>query len=223
MKKKPPALATWILEHLQPGEKNHALEGDLAEEFGNGRGSIWYWRQVLSAVAMALAGTVREHWPAMVFAAFWTAPIPTLDIFVLRKIAMTPFFAQRWGLAWPLSTICDLGLTIAWAILYIWLGLGLSFLAHCIAEGSMPLRRLKRSFFVSGTVFVALFAMLMVLWLAFSPFHEAGIDIRRLTPLSAMIVPAFLLTRVPNWMALVAGMLAGVKNESRGAVRAQKA
>jgi hypothetical protein len=222
MRKKPPALATWILEHLQTGEKNHALEGDLAEEFGNGRGSIWYWRQVLAAVAMGLAGTVREHWLAMVFAALWTAPVPTLDIFVLRKIEMTPFFAQRWGLAWPLSTICDLGLTIAWAIFYIWLGLALSFLALW-PERSMPLRRLKRSFLVSGTVFVALFATLMVLWLAFSPFHSDGIDIRRLTPLSAMTVPAFLLTRVPNWMALVAGMLAGVQNESRGAVRVRKA
>lgn len=223
MRKKPPALATWLLEHFHPGEKNHPLEGDLAEEFGNGRGSIWYWRQVLAAVAIALAATVREHWPAMVFAALWTAPIPALDIFVLRKIGMTPFFAQRWGLAWPLSTICDLGLTIAWAILYIWLGLALSLLAHWMAERSMPLQQLKRSFLVSGTVFVALFAMLMALWLAFSPFHGEGIDIRRLTPLTAMTVPAFLLTRVPSWMALVAGMLAGVKNESKGAVRARRA
>jgi len=223
MRKKPPALATWILEHLQPGEKNHALEGDLAEEFGNGRSSIWYWRQVLAAVAIGLAGTIREHWLAMVFAALWTAPIPTLDIFVLRKIEMTPFFAQRWGLAWPLSTICDLGLTIAWAILYIWLGLAVSFLAHWIAEQSTPLRRLKRSLLVSGSVFVALFATLMVLWLEFSLFHGERIDIRQLTPLSAMTVPAFLLARVPNWIALVAGILAGVKTESRGAVRTREA
>jgi hypothetical protein len=220
MRKKPPALATWMLEHLQPGE-NHALEGDLAEEFGNGRGSIWYWRQVLAAVVMGLAGTIREHWPTLVFAALWTAPIPTLDIFVLRKIEMTPFFAERWSLAWPLSTICDLGLTITWAILYIWLGLALSFMARRMAARNVPFRRIRQNFLASGTVFVALFFTLMILWLTFSPFHGEGIDFRRLTPLSAMTVPAFLLTRIPNWIALVVGMLAGVKNESRGAVRAR--
>ena len=220
MRNKPPALATWILEHLQPGEKNHALEGDLAEEFGNGRSAIWYWRQVLAALTVGFTRSVREHWLAMVFAALWTAPVPTLDIFVLRKIQMMPFFAQRWNLAWPLSTICDLGLTIAWDILYIWVGLALIFLVFWIGERSLSRRALMPSLWVSGIVYIALFAILMLVWLSFSPFHGEGIEVRRLTPLTAMMMPAFLLTRVPYWIALLAGMLAGLKNESRDAILA---
>ena len=46
----PPRLATLLLNWLAPG--NEALRGDLDEEFRNGRGSRWYWRQV-AALARA--------------------------------------------------------------------------------------------------------------------------------------------------------------------------
>ena len=50
----PPRLAT-LLNWLAPG--NEALRGDLDEEFSNGRGSRWYWRQVASLLAHE--GTLR--------------------------------------------------------------------------------------------------------------------------------------------------------------------
>lgn len=43
----PPALATWLLDHLVPGGMSDALAGDLLEQFGQQR-SAWYWRQVLA-------------------------------------------------------------------------------------------------------------------------------------------------------------------------------
>jgi hypothetical protein len=59
---KPPALATWILEHVTPRGKNEALTGDLLEEFGQRRSVAWYWRQVLGAVVVSLSGEMRAHW-----------------------------------------------------------------------------------------------------------------------------------------------------------------
>jgi hypothetical protein len=39
-----------LLDWLAPG--NDALRGDLDEEFAAGRGNAWYWRQVISAIAL---------------------------------------------------------------------------------------------------------------------------------------------------------------------------
>lgn len=47
--RRPPRLASRLLEWLAPG--NEALQGDLEEEFAQGRTAAWYWRQVLAAVA----------------------------------------------------------------------------------------------------------------------------------------------------------------------------
>lgn len=46
----PPHLAKLLLDWLAPG--NEALRGDLDEEFAAGRGSAWYWRQVISAISL---------------------------------------------------------------------------------------------------------------------------------------------------------------------------
>jgi hypothetical protein len=46
----PPRLAKLLLDWLAPG--NEALRGDLDEEFAAGRGSAWYWQQVISTIAL---------------------------------------------------------------------------------------------------------------------------------------------------------------------------
>ena len=51
----PPRLARLLLDWLAPG--NEALRGDLDEEFASGRGSRWYWQQVMSLLAHE--GTLR--------------------------------------------------------------------------------------------------------------------------------------------------------------------
>ena len=48
----PPRLATWLLQRLAPGYCAESFAGDLLEEFRAGEGSAWYWRQVLTAVAI---------------------------------------------------------------------------------------------------------------------------------------------------------------------------
>lgn len=72
---KPPALATWFVEHSTRGSKSEALAGDLLEQFSEGRSVAWYWRQALVAT---LVGFGKE-WDIPVRAAlvttvlFWAA------------------------------------------------------------------------------------------------------------------------------------------------------
>lgn len=57
--KKTPAVATALLSRLGPGDES--LLGDLAEEYQSGRSRAWYWRQVLSAVALTSMREVGAH------------------------------------------------------------------------------------------------------------------------------------------------------------------
>ena len=57
----PPAGATWLLERFSFGHRNDALIGDLVEEYGNGRSGAWYWRQALTAIAVAFSQEIRAH------------------------------------------------------------------------------------------------------------------------------------------------------------------
>jgi len=57
----PPAGATWLLERFSFGHRNDALIGDLVEEYGNGRSGAWYWRQALTAIAVAFCQEIRAH------------------------------------------------------------------------------------------------------------------------------------------------------------------
>lgn len=59
--RQPPAGATWILERLTSGSAYSPLAGDLIEEYQNGRSRLWYWRQVFTAVMMALLKELRSH------------------------------------------------------------------------------------------------------------------------------------------------------------------
>ena len=55
----PPRLAKLMLDWLAPG--NEALRGDLDEEFAAGRGSGWYWQQVISTIALEGPLAVRAR------------------------------------------------------------------------------------------------------------------------------------------------------------------
>lgn len=55
---RPPALATWLLEHLLREKERETLTGDLLETFWQ-HGSAWYWRQVLAAIMVGFLQEVR--------------------------------------------------------------------------------------------------------------------------------------------------------------------
>ena len=106
---KPPALATWLLEHLAPGGNTEALAGDLLEQFSERPSNAWYWRQVLAAILANFWSRLGSQWVAIGFAVFCTWAVNTLT--------GSSWFGPRiesaiyWGfrLAWPLSLIYQFG------------------------------------------------------------------------------------------------------------------
>ena len=72
----PPRLARLLLDWLAPG--NDALRGDLDEEFAAGRGSRWYWRQVVALVAQE--GTLRVRGRAIHRIENWVTGFITLTL-----------------------------------------------------------------------------------------------------------------------------------------------
>jgi hypothetical protein len=84
---KPPALATWLVEHSKPGGKNEALAGDLLEQFSQGRSVTWYWRQVLVAILVAFLKEWRILAWAFVFTVGWAD---------LLKFWNAHFWNPRW-------------------------------------------------------------------------------------------------------------------------------
>src|SRR5438128_8487391 len=55
----PPAVATWLLKRFGCRPQNEAILGDLIEQYRNGRHSLWYWRQIVTAIAVS---SFREVW-----------------------------------------------------------------------------------------------------------------------------------------------------------------
>jgi hypothetical protein len=94
----PPALATWLLERIVPGENNEALAGDLLEEFNRRGSAAWYWRQVLGAILAGVSKQLHAGWFeagceilwTFGFATVWTCVVPTYQDFMLRCAWVQP-------------------------------------------------------------------------------------------------------------------------------------
>jgi len=73
MNANPPRLATRMLKYLVLRDRKEELEGDLLEQFHQGRSAAWYWRQVLGAI-FGLSNVLRIGLItvcAVAFAAAW--------------------------------------------------------------------------------------------------------------------------------------------------------
>jgi magnesium-transporting ATPase (P-type) len=56
-----PLIATWILNQFGAVPENESAIGDLVEKYQRGKGSIWYWRQVLVIIFAGLVRDVRRE------------------------------------------------------------------------------------------------------------------------------------------------------------------
>lgn len=165
----PPRLAVWLLEHLIPGERNDALAGDLLEEFRSGRSAAWYWRQVLSCIAITNTRVVKAHAAALLFAGLWALLGPAW--FPLARLGTFPRLDHAiLNLAWPWSAICHLGLAFFFLISFVWAGLLLYLVLESLTVGRFSFSRLRRGITRSAAVFAPLWMAAWSLRLIFPGF-----------------------------------------------------
>lgn len=181
----PPATATWLLEHLTPGERNEALAGDLLEEFQNGRSTVWYWFQVMVAIAFGWFRESLAHSSLLAFSAIWSMAAPSWFVFTDKiQNDANLFNGLLSKLAFPWSIIAYIGLDLIIPLTFIWIGATLYSLLQIRTKGSFSTTQLKRKLLLSVSVYVALVASMCVLAIFLPPGH--WIDRRTSTPLNAI-------------------------------------
>lgn len=104
----PPALATWLLDHLVPGGMSEALAGDLLEQFGQQRSAAWYWRQVLAAIIVSFLRELRVRSIAILLAIACSSVVPWRHIWITPQFKSLSSFGFR--LPWPLSLTYQIAL-----------------------------------------------------------------------------------------------------------------
>jgi hypothetical protein len=114
---KPPALATWLVEHLVPGAKNEALAGDLIEQFSLGRSVGWYWRQVIGAIIVGCGREFRTLGAAAAITVIWTS-------------ALTLFYGRFW-VSGQMTALVGTFMRHGWD----WMGMGFS--SQCLSIGTL--------------------------------------------------------------------------------------
>jgi len=159
----PQSAATWMLEHLTPGPRNEALVGDLLEEFRERRSAAWYWRQVLSAIAVGCSREILNHRTVLLFAAVWSMLAPAWLLLLARMEEHFNFSARIWRMDWPWSTVCDLGSMLAANLFFIWAGIFLYLLPHLWATKNLRVRPLSRGILASLPVLLVVWVALIVL------------------------------------------------------------
>jgi hypothetical protein len=139
----PPALATWLLDHLVPGGMSDALAGDLLEQFGQQRSAAWYWRQVLVAILVSFLRELRVRSIAILLAIAYTSVVPWRHIWMTPQFKSLSHFGFR--LPWPLSLTYQIALlTLLNAIMLV-----ISFRVYLAVTRSFNRRRFSQALFVA--------------------------------------------------------------------------
>lgn len=50
MKRRPPVVATWLLQTFGGDPRNEQIVGDLIEHYARGRSDLRCWRQIIAAI-----------------------------------------------------------------------------------------------------------------------------------------------------------------------------
>ena len=107
---KPPAVATWLLEHAGFPTTDGIVAGDLLEEYRRGRSAGWYWRQVLAAIIVGWAGVVRRQKMLALRAALFTWAVNYAVTVLGRRLVA--------GLAGPASGGATIQLAL-WGVCFL--------------------------------------------------------------------------------------------------------
>jgi hypothetical protein len=202
-------LANWMLQHCTFGCYDESLTGDLLEELRAGRSVGWYWRQALSAIAVALAHKSRAYVSPLVFSAGWSMLYPALWPFLLDSRAAHTIAHRMAAYDLPYST--------AWrgvgaqspVVLFIWIGFFV-YLTLFSTIGSKPdtLRLL-------GCLSISLNVLLVVT--IGQHLRGSGIDLRNVSREDSN-AHLFALT-IPIVLSLFSGLVCASQRERRSLVR----
>ncbi len=158
------ALASWLLKHFTFGPHREALTGDLSEELHSGRTTNWYWRQVLSAIAVGALRKSRDYLLTLLFSLAWSMLYPAWRL-AFTRINLTHLLPQRWAaIDLPYSTGLQGIAEIIPVLLFVWLGLFLYLILRPEKLSDLSPVRLLASLSISlNTLFIVTAGILLYL------------------------------------------------------------
>jgi len=210
---RPPALSTWMLEHLVLASDTKALAGDLLEEFNRHGSAGWFWRQVFAAMIVGLSRELGLQRKAATFAVVWIV----IDAFMMRQLFQSATYQSLhpWSLRHqaPEAYFLFMGAGILLHVLIVWLGL----VAYLALMGSLNAQRLTRGQLVSVLFIVLEFLVYRYCWgfvlNFFLPRFVPG------NPAPELIIAALVLQRLPSFLALLASLCATLPSTAMKPIR----
>jgi hypothetical protein len=167
------ALATWMLEHLTFGSPNESLSGDLLEELRSGRSAGWYWRQVLSAIAVTLSSKSRAYLLPLVFSVGWSIGYPALWLSIARSRLAQTILERIGAHDWPYSTGMHFVSAAVPAVMFVWIGFFVYLTSRNHVDRQLPTLRLFASLSISlNVLFVAIIGQHL---------RNSGVDLRNVS------------------------------------------
>ena len=89
----PPKAATWLLKLFCSNSENDSVMGDLIEQYENGRGRVWYWRQVVAIVVIEIYRRIARR-PLMRKA--WISPPLGIAVVVVITVLLSTLLPSLW-------------------------------------------------------------------------------------------------------------------------------
>src|ERR1019366_6209928 len=206
MRTEPPPLATWMLEHCTPADRDEALAGDLLEGFRSGRSGAWYWRQALTACAVSWCENLRLRSPLLVFALLWSMLAPAWREFT-EGIQNAPIFDKIWPLFGAVWIIPAFALWLALNSTFLGIGIVTFILSQTNFKQILRSKSLRRSFpmalFIFVPVYAATFVLVNLYW--YSYFAHAKLAATPLGQAADLSILANV-TRIPYFIALLCAL-----------------
>jgi hypothetical protein len=213
----PPRIAAWLLEHCVLGDRRDALSGDLLEELRAGRSTLWYWRQVLSALVASRGRDMRNHTPLLVLAFVWSELFQPIYWLLLSRVEFhNNLIGHIWRIRWPWSTVLYLGGSLAFDFAFICAGAALYLLGRFLMAGSVNARALRRGVLASVPVYIAASGCILLLF-SVLPVSPHPIDRRTLTFFNVIVTMGMpgVIGRVPCALAMLTAVWEAARPEKR--------
>jgi hypothetical protein len=204
----PPKLASWLLCHQVSGYRAESLVGDLTEEYAHGRGSGWYWGQVLLAVAGSYRRALRLHGMRALIAVAvgWCALV--MGVALLAQMwAIVQRELNSFSADWPAQRLHTL--SVFYAVTW-------TMLAGCIdfVVGRLVVRIYRRHPRFIGAVF-ALSILMYMLPSIYGLMMQVVHDPHRLGSLAQELAATFF-WMMSAWFGALWQIRSDIKGKSRG-------